>query len=183
MKSVIKIEKLDLIGLMKESLENNEFVSYPYGVHWGTLGDKNEIKYLEGVENDELTMGEDFKLEGTLEYLKKDKNNYAFVNFSNVNIGEPISCMDGNSYGNDVDEEDVEEYEQVEETGVEMLDDGSNFGYIIQYKDGAYTVNSGIYSLSLINCMIPPTESVEIVEDCLLFEKPMERYLERFIIE
>lgn len=172
MKSEIKIEKLDLVGLMKESLGNNKFVTYPYGVHWGTIGDKNKVKFIECAENDEAAMGEDFELENTLEYLKENENNYVFVNFSDVNIGEPIGCMDGNSYGNDEDDE---------ETGAEMLDDSSTFGYIIQYKDESYIINSGIYSLSLINCMIPPSESVEPVENCLLFDKPLEQYLDKFI--
>lgn len=176
MEAVIKTEKLDLVGLMKESLENNKFVTYPYGVHWGNMGEDNKIKFLNCPENEEAAMEESFKLEDTLEYLKENEDNYVYVNFSDANIGDPIGCMDGNSYGNDDDEDG-------EETGAEMLDDSSSFGYIIKYKDGAYIINSGIYSISLINCMIPPTEKVEIVEDCLLFDKPLEKYLNRFIIK
>jgi hypothetical protein len=178
MKSLVKIENLDLVGLMKASLDREEIVTYPYSVHWGSLvGDKG-IKFLNCEDNEEDMMDADFKLEDTTEVLKENENNYVFVNFSASNTGDPIDCIDGNSYGNGYFDEDEDDEEK---TGEGMLDDSSSFGYVIQYKDGLYVINSGIFSVSSIMCHIPPTSSVELVEECLVFDEPLENYLDKFI--
>lgn len=179
MKSEVRIEELNLVGLMKASLNNNEIMTYPYSVHWGNLINGTEFKFLNCPENEDAAMDENFKLEYTLEYLKEDENNYVYVNFSTSCVGDPIACIDGNSYGNDYFDEDEEEDE--EDTGAEMLDESSSFGYIIQYKDGLYLISSRIFSMTTIKCSVPPTEVVQFVDDCLEFEEPLTKYLDRFI--
>lgn len=83
-------------------------------------------------------MDKDFKLEDTLEYLKEDKNNYVYINFSSSNVGKLITCIDRSSYGNDYFDEDEEDAVYDEENGATMLDDSSNFGYIVQYKKSTF---------------------------------------------
>jgi hypothetical protein len=94
-----------------------------------------------------------------------NENKILFFPFSSSNVGEPIPCADRKSY---------------------MIDEDSEFslgytdcaGYLFKYKGGSLIINSAVHAGGA--CIAPPP-SVDIVEDCDVFELPMIEFLNKYI--
>ena len=89
-----------------------------------------------------------------------------FFPFSATNVGEPIPCADGNSYELD------------EENGELCMGVADSIGYLVEIENGKIVIHSAIHCGGA--CVAPPP-SVDLLEDCEVFEEPMMEFLERFV--
>lgn len=166
--------QLNLVELMKECLSHDEILTPP-SVHWGIMESEEPVRFLytEGVE--EPMMDKDFKLENTLDYLKSCPSNYVYVNFSNAYVGDPIACINGEEYN----------YPDGTEYFDPLFGYDASVGYVIQFDDGNYVINTGIYTPAGGCCSGPfwyIRTRITLCEDCMIFNTPMEKFIKKFIL-
>ena len=109
------------------------------------------------------------------ELLEEEKA--LFFTFSDTNIGEPISCADGNSYQIDNDEEYDEEDDEEESF---CMGEAEVVGYVLKVSQGELSIQTVVHGPGLM-CFDGP--SVEEIEDAGPFEQGMTEYLKRFVRE
>jgi hypothetical protein len=150
---IVPFEKFNFNGFVKEMLVfASEIMNPAYSVAW---------VYESGdfPEYDEDKEDRDYITE------LKEEGKCLYFTFSNVNIGDPINCADGNEY-------------EIDEDSDFCIGDVDTVGYLLQYKDGDLIINSAINAGGA--CTAPPP-SVDIVLDCDVFNEPMERFIRKFI--
>lgn len=106
-----------------------------------------------------------------------------FFPFSDVNVGEPIPCADGNLYGgssgeeeDEEDDEDDDEYEEEDEFAFGM-GDTDVVGFLLQVEGDTLVIQFGVHGPGLFCGQAP---SVTILEDAAPFEIGMREYIKKF---
>ena len=94
-----------------------------------------------------------------------DEGKRLFLPFSSSNIGEPMPCADGNSY-------------EIDEDSDFCMGDIDCVGYLVEKEGDNLLIQSAINAGG--GCPVPPP-SVELLEDCDVFEDGMREFLERYI--
>ena len=89
-----------------------------------------------------------------------------FFPFSGSNFGEPISCVDGI-------ERDYQTMAEEEETDL-CLGFSDAVGYVFELKNNKFIIKSATDA----GVMSP---SVDLEEDCFIFDEPMKKFIESFI--
>lgn len=117
-----------------------------------------------------------------LDELQKD-GKLLYFSFSDTNVGEPISCANGERYLLNADEfdqneEDDDEYKSVHISYSDFgIGEGDTIGYLLKLNNGILTINSA-YNFGGA-CTAPPPSIT--IEGCDIFDKPMEEYIRRYI--
>lgn len=114
-----------------------------------------------------------------------------FFSFSDVNFGEPIRCANGKAYllldddyvnENDEDENDEDEYEIIVAEDYNDSDfcfgDVDCLGYLLEKKGDQLIINTAI---NAGGCCPGPGPSIDIKEDCYIFDQPMKEFIQGFI--
>lgn len=149
----VEFEKFDFEGFVSETLKGvEEIVDTDYAILKVHEVGKSPIEP---------------ELNEKRDYLKELKeSNFLFFTFSDVNIGNIILCADGNEY--ELDDEDDSDL---------CMGDNDSLGFLIQYKNGQLIINSANHSIG--SCTMPP--SIDIIEDCSVFDEGMEKFIKKFI--
>lgn len=95
----------------------------------------------------------------------KEEGKQLYFAFSNINIGDPINCADGKEY-------------EIDEESRFCLGDTDTVGYLLKYHDGELIINSAVNAGGA--CVAPPP-SIDLEKDCDVFDKPMEKFIKKFI--
>ncbi|MGV8984381.1 hypothetical protein [Clostridium sp.] len=96
--------------------------------------------------------------------LKKEGKMLYFY-FSDVNTEDPIKCADGCEY-------------EIDRHSRFGLGHSDTVGYLLNYKEGELSINSAI---NFGESGPGPFPSINIREDCDVFDEPMERFILKFI--
>jgi len=148
----VSFEKFDFNGFVHEMYEFAcEIMEPSYAFPW---------VYKSG----DMPEYDEDKDERNLFYELKDEGKQLYFAFSNVGIEESINCADG------------KEYEIDEDSDFGLGE--ATVGYLLKFKDGELIINSAMDCAG--GCMVPPP-SINIVEDCDVFDEPMERFINMFI--
>jgi hypothetical protein len=165
----VPLDKFDFDGMVKKTLTfaKDNLASPYFAIPW-TVGHKGAPHY--GKDGEEETDFDDIPEEADRDFYNEltGEGKSLFFTFTASNVGEPVECADGKAYGNDNgDNED-------EELGI---GEGDCYGFLLRYDNGMLTV----FSASSFGgeCMRGP--EIETVEDCGIFEKPMEKFIKKYI--
>ena len=150
---IVPIHKFDFKGFAAKSIEFAEqYIDPDYAVAW--VDEPGDIpEYVNDYENKDALL--ELLIEGKV----------LFIMFSDSNIGDSIACADSNEY-------------VIDEDSDFCLGDTDCVGYLLQSKDSVLTINSAINASGA--CTAPPP-SVDIENDCDVFDKPLEDYIKKYI--
>jgi hypothetical protein len=169
MEMSIPLGKFDFNGLVQKTLDFAEdCLASPYfAIPW-TVGQKSEPHY--GKDEGDETYPDDIPLEADRDYYNEMvcEGKSLFFTFTASNVGEPVECADGKAYGNEGEDDGDEEL---------GIGEGDSFGFLLKYQNGLITVSSA--SSFGGDCMRGP--EIEKTEDCGIFERPMEKFINKFI--
>jgi hypothetical protein len=151
------------IRLSFEKFRFNEFVEKMLEFAGEVMDPAYAVPWVHGVgdipEYDEDKEERDFLTE------LKEEGKHLYFNFSNSNIGEPINCADGKEY-------------EIDEDSNFCLGEADSVGYLLQYQEGEIIINSALNAAGA--CVAPPP-SIDLEKDCDVFDKPMEKFIKKFI--
>lgn len=150
---IVPIEKFDFQRFEDKSIEfAKQVLDTDYAVAW--VEKSGDIPEYEINYLDRSSL---------LEALNQGKA--LFFMFTNTNTGDSINCVDGEGY-------------EIDEESDFCLGDADCVGYLLQIKNGVLTINSAVNSGGA--CTFPPP-SLDIEINCDVFDKPMEKFIKRFI--
>jgi hypothetical protein len=162
----VPLDKFDFDGMVKKTLTfaKDSLASPYFAIPW-TVGQKGAPHYgkdeEEEIDFDNIPEKTDRDLYNEL----TNEGKSLFFTFTASNVGEPIECADGKTYGNEDEDEEL------------GIGEGDCYGFLLKSDNGMLKV----FSASSFGgeCMRGP--EIETVEDCGIFEKPMEKFIGKFI--
>ncbi|HEY8889651.1 MAG TPA: hypothetical protein VIM70_05315 [Clostridium sp.] len=95
----------------------------------------------------------------------KEEGKMLYFYFSDVDSGDPINCANGKKYT-------LDKYSNF------SLSVSTTIGYLLKYKDGEIIINSAMNSGEP---SLGPLPSIDLYDDCDVFDEPMGKYIKKFI--
>jgi hypothetical protein len=170
------------VMIMKLHFDLNQFNLREFLEDSKTNGQELMTQNVMSLDSPGDVVFDESKSESAVELYEQLINNgkYVYVNFSSNAMDEELECIDGNTYLY-LNEEEAEEYFEEEEMlegfqpyeNLQIYED-SSVGYLLKYEDQTVHIQSAIiHTLD---------SSIEVVDDVELLNKPMESYLNKYIV-
>jgi len=162
MKEIItQLECFDLESMLERTVhflkgEVSPEVDPTYGIVWvQSIGDAPVFGHESGWD--------------ILSALTKE-GKIVFFPFARADADETFTCADGNTYGQEPEDESSENDMFI---GIE-----DSIGFLVQVKDGTVIINPAIHAGG--TCA-GPESGVDLCPDCNVLEEPMEKFIRSFI--